>query len=99
MFNLQSQNPLAQLEHSQKQWDELQVALRKRAEKRGAMVRSREVAGLGVVEEMDRDGAFWEADAQGGKVVKLITRYGGHDRVGLQEGLQDIMADVFGLRS
>ncbi|EIN12401.1 alpha/beta-hydrolase [Punctularia strigosozonata HHB-11173 SS5] len=96
MFQLQTQNPLAQLQHSQKQWEELQAALQKRAEKRSEWVNSWEVERLGEIEELDRAAAFGGDE---GKVVKVITKYGGHDRIGLQEGLQDLLADVFGLRT
>lgn len=55
---------------------------------RGELVVSSEVPRLGRVEVFSKDRTH-------GKVVFLLTRWGGHNRVGLVEGVQDYIAEMF----
>ncbi|KAI9060865.1 alpha/beta-hydrolase [Trametes sanguinea] len=55
---------------------------------RSKLVRKVEVPTFGTIEEFD---------GSAGKVVYVETFWGAHDDVGLQEGVQDIMASTFGL--
>lgn len=57
---------------------------------RSELVAARDVARVGRAEVFARDAAH-------GEVVFLRTRWGGHDRVGLVEGVQDFMAEMFHL--
>lgn len=67
-----------------------------RAEVRSKLVKCREVERLGVVEVFSRD---TEGTTRGiSEVVYLKTKWGGHDKVGLVEGVQDMMGDIFRLR-
>jgi abhydrolase domain-containing protein 12 len=52
---------------------------------RRELVATSDIARVGRVEEFSRDG----------KVVFLRTRWGGHDTVGLAEGVQDYIAEMF----
>jgi len=61
-----------------------------RAALRSERVAVRDIARFGRAEVFARDAAH-------GDVVFLRTRWGGHDRVGLVEGVQDYMADIFRL--
>jgi abhydrolase domain-containing protein 12 len=57
---------------------------------RQELVMSSEVPRVGRVEVFSKDRLH-------NKVVYLRTRWGGHDRVGLVEGVQDYIADMFKL--
>ena len=46
---------------------------------------------------LGRAEVFVREDMPQGDVVFLSTRWGGHDRVGLVEGVQDYMAEMFHL--
>jgi abhydrolase domain-containing protein 12 len=59
-----------------------------RAALRQELVVASEVPRVGRVEVFSKD-------RSDGKVVYLRTRWGGHDRVGLMEGVQDYIADMF----
>lgn len=59
-----------------------------RREKRSELVRKLEVPTFGVIEEFD---------GTAGKVVYVETFWGAHNDVGLQEGVQDIIASTFRL--
>ena len=61
-----------------------------RAALRSRLVAVRDMARFGRAEVFARDAAH-------GDVVFLRTRWGGHDRVGLVEGVQDYMAEMFHL--
>jgi abhydrolase domain-containing protein 12 len=61
-----------------------------RAAIRSERVAVRDIARFGRAELFARDTAH-------GDVVFLRTRWGGHDRVGLVEGVQDYMAEMFRL--
>ena len=62
-----------------------------RASLRSDRVAVRDMPRLGRVEVFARE------DRAQGDVVFLRTRWGGHDRVGLVEGVQDYMAEMFHL--
>lgn len=62
----------------------------KRKEARSLLVRKVDIPNFGVVEEFD---------GEGGLVVYVETKWGGHDKVGVQEGVQDVMARTFRLGS
>jgi len=55
---------------------------------RGELVLASEVPRLGRVEVFSKDRTH-------GKVAFLLTRWGGHSRLGLVEGVQDYMAEMF----
>jgi abhydrolase domain-containing protein 12 len=61
-----------------------------RAALRGELVAVRDMARVGRAEVFARNAAH-------GEVVFLRTRWGGHDRVGLGEGVQDYIAEMFHL--
>ncbi|KAH9059899.1 Alpha/Beta hydrolase protein [Lactarius vividus] len=61
-----------------------------RAALRTELVAVRDMARVGRVEVFARNAAH-------GEVVFLRTRWGGHDRIGLVEGVQDYMAEMFRL--
>lgn len=61
-----------------------------RAALRNELVAARDIARFGRVEVFARDAAH-------GDVAFLRTRWGGHDRVGLVEGVQDYIAEMFHL--
>ncbi|TCD62097.1 hypothetical protein EIP91_007472 [Steccherinum ochraceum] len=63
-------------------------SLRKRKEARTLLVKKTEVPNFGVVEEFE---------AKNGKVVYVEAMWGGHNVVGLQEGVQDEIAKMFRL--
>ncbi|CCL99465.1 uncharacterized protein FIBRA_01483 [Fibroporia radiculosa] len=60
----------------------------KRRDARTALVRRVDVPNFGSIEEFD--GPF-------GSVTYVETLWGEHDKVGLQEGVQDVIASMFGL--
>ncbi|GBE85217.1 Protein bem46 [Sparassis crispa] len=60
----------------------------KRRDARTALVRKVEVPNFGTVEEFD--GKY-------GRVVYVESLWGSHSKVGLQEGVQDVIATTFGL--
>ena len=62
-----------------------------RAALRSERVVVRDMARLGRAE------VFARSDRAQGDVVFLRTRWGGHDRLGLVEGVQDYMAEMFHL--
>ena len=55
---------------------------------RGELVLASDVPRLGRVEVFSKDRTH-------GRVAFLLTRWGGHSRVGLVEGVQDYMAEMF----
>ncbi len=57
---------------------------------RGELVAVRDMARFGRAEVFARNAAH-------GEVVFLRTRWGGHDRLGLVEGVQDYMTEMFHL--
>jgi abhydrolase domain-containing protein 12 len=59
---------------------------------RGELVVSSEVPRLGRVEVFSKDRTH-------GKVAFLLARWGGHDRVGLVEGVQDYISEMFKMGS
>lgn len=59
-----------------------------RVARRKEIVRSREVDRFGSVEEMEEEGR---------KVILVKTFAGGHDYLGVQEGVQDMIRTTFGL--
>ena len=61
-----------------------------RAALRQELVVASEVPHVGRMEVFSKDRSH-------GKVVFLRTRWGGHDRVGLVEGVQDYIADMFNM--
>ncbi|KAI0823166.1 alpha/beta-hydrolase [Trametes gibbosa] len=61
---------------------------KQRREKRSELVRKTEVPTFGNIEEFD---------GTAGKVVYVETFWGAHNNVGLQEGVQDVLANTFGL--
>ena len=61
-----------------------------RAALRSELVAVRDMARFGRAEVFARDAAH-------GEVAFIRTRWGGHDRVGLVEGVQDYMAEMFHL--
>ncbi|KAH9950624.1 Alpha/Beta hydrolase protein [Amylocystis lapponica] len=67
---------------------EYREALNKRQAARTALVKKVELPNLGTIEKFD--GAY-------GRVVYVEALYGSHSRVGLQEGIQDIIAETFRL--
>lgn len=67
--------------------DEVAELLQERAARRRELVRAHEMERVGRVEVFSKD----RAD---GEVVFLHTRWGAHD-VGLVEGVQDFMAEMF----
>lgn len=63
-------------------------AQQKRREARSALVRKVEVPAFGTVEQFA--GAY-------GTVVYVETNWGSHSKVGVQEGVQDVIASTFNL--
>ena len=61
-----------------------------------AALRSERVA-VHNVARLGRAEVFAREDRAQGDVVFLRTRWGGHDRVGLVEGVQDYIAEMFHL--
>jgi abhydrolase domain-containing protein 12 len=59
---------------------------------RGELAVASEIPRLGSVEVFSKDRSH-------GKVAFLRTRWGGHSRVGLVEGVQDYIADMFKMGS
>lgn len=59
-----------------------------RQELRQSIVNKTEVPNFGVIEEFE---------GRGGKIVYVETKWGRHNDVALQEGVQDAMARLFGL--
>ncbi|THH26904.1 hypothetical protein EUX98_g7281 [Antrodiella citrinella] len=70
------------------EFDTYKESLRKRKEARALLVQKAEVPNFGIVEEFE---------TKNGKVVYVETMWGGHNVVGLQEGVQDEMAKLFRL--
>ncbi|TFY80383.1 hypothetical protein EWM64_g3633 [Hericium alpestre] len=70
--------------------ERLHTVLEERAVTRSKLVERREIEQLGLVEVFARN-------TTGDDVVFLKTQWGGHDRVGLLEGVQDLMGQLFNL--
>ncbi|KAF8158229.1 Alpha/Beta hydrolase protein [Crassisporium funariophilum] len=71
------------------EWDVVSGQTKARVEKRDSMVKSRQLAHFGRIDE------FWEEERH---IVLVKTLAGGHDYLGVQEGLVDIIGTTFGLR-
>lgn len=65
-------------------------ALRKRKEARALLTKKTEVPNFDVVEEFE---------TKNGKIVYVEALWGGHNIIGLQEGVQDEIAKMFRLGS
>ncbi|KAH9850245.1 alpha/beta-hydrolase [Lenzites betulinus] len=61
---------------------------KQRREKRSELVRKTEIPAFGVIEEFD---------GTAGKIVYIETFGAAHNNVGVQEGVQDVLATMFGL--
>lgn len=70
-------------------WDAFKNANEERQKKRSELVLDEPVEGFGTVFRLDRS---WEKN---GDVMLVESRYGGHNGIGLQESLVDVMAEVF----
>ncbi|KAA1473802.1 alpha/beta-hydrolase [Dentipellis sp. KUC8613] len=68
----------------------LHATLEQRTEARGKLVVQKDIEGLGTMETFRRN-------ATDSPVVFLKTKWGGHDVVGLLEGVQDVMGDMFSM--
>jgi len=73
---------------SPSEFEAYKESLRKRKEARALLVQKAEVPNFGVVEEFE---------TRNGKVVYVESMWGGHNVVGLQEGVQDEIAKLFRL--
>ncbi|KAI0038779.1 abhydrolase domain-containing 12 [Auriscalpium vulgare] len=69
---------------------ELAKVVKERATVRSRLVTSQEVDRVGLLEVFKQSGGT-------GDVVILKTEYGGHDQIGLWQGVQDIVAELFDL--
>ena len=72
------------------QYQAYMESVRRRKEARTLLVKKTEIPNLGIVEEFE---------ARNGKVVYVEAMWGGHNVVGLQEGVQDEIAKMFRLGS
>ncbi|KAH8103860.1 alpha/beta-hydrolase [Cristinia sonorae] len=81
-------NPGAPL--TEAEFETYKESLRKRNDARALLVKQAEIPNFGVVEEFETNY---------GKVVYVEAMWGGHDVVGLQEGVQDQIAKMFSLGS
>lgn len=75
---------------SKEDYEAYQSALMKRKEARALLVKKNEIERLGLIEEFE---------VRGHKVIYVESHWGGHNMVGLQEGVQDEMARMFGLKA
>lgn len=68
--------------------DTYRQSLAKRKEARALLVKKTEIDRLGLIEEFE---------VRGHKITYVESHWGGHNLVGLQEGVQDEMARMFSL--
>ncbi|EJC98093.1 alpha/beta-hydrolase [Fomitiporia mediterranea MF3/22] len=66
-------------------WAGFEAAKKERQTSRDALVRKQEIPGFATVHRLHRPGEF-------GEVLFVEAEYGGHDRVGLQESLIDLIS-------
>ena len=76
--------------YTKEQYAEFLENQKQRNAKRSELVRKVEIPNFGTVEEFD---------GAAGKVVYVETFWGSHNLVGLQEGVQDVIASTFWLGS
>ena len=76
---------------SKEDWQVVEAQQKARHNKRNEILKSKTLANFGRIDEFSEDGR---------KVVLVKTLAGGHDYLGIQEGLQDIIGRIFatGLR-
>lgn len=67
----------------------LSSSIEARREVRGHIVRRTQMGGFGYVEK------FWD-ESHERNVVLVKAMYGGHDHIGAQEGVQDVIGQMFG---
>ena len=75
---------------TKEEYDAYKAAISKRKEARALLVKKTEIERLGLIEEFE---------VRGHKIKYVESHWGGHNMVGLQEGVQDEMAHMFGLSS
>ncbi|KDQ62270.1 hypothetical protein JAAARDRAFT_30167 [Jaapia argillacea MUCL 33604] len=75
---------------SQADWDAYATAQTRRKEARDELVLKKNLEHFGSIQEFSTGGA---------RVVFTKTVWGGHDRIGLQEGVQDAIGRTFGMGS
>lgn len=78
------ENPLTA---TQDQWSVFNAKQEARSARRRELVKRTNIPNFGMTEEFA---------AEGGKVVFVKTLAGGHDYLGVQEGVQDIIGRSFG---
>ena len=69
-------------------WAQFKIESEARSDRRSDIVQRKELRNFGTVEEFE---------AEGKKVVLVKTLAGGHDYLGVQEGVQDMIRTSFGL--
>ena len=82
--------PNPDMTYTKEQYAEFLENQKQRNAKRSELVRKVEIPNFGTVEEFD---------GTAGKVVYVETFWGSHNLVGLQEGVQDVIASTFRLGS
>jgi len=73
---------------SAEDWEQFKIQSEARSVRRNDIVQRKELRNFGTVEEFE---------AGGRKVVFVKTLAGGHDYLGVQEGVQDMIRTSFGL--
>ncbi|TDL22225.1 alpha/beta-hydrolase [Rickenella mellea] len=81
--------PTSPVDISQADWDEYQSKLLARRVGQAQLVRKQKIDGFGEISTFD--------NSPGNAVVYVETLWGGHDRIGIQEGVMDLMARMFNL--
>ena len=80
--------PSSVLTMSKEDWEIVEGQQKARQQKRNKILKSRTLANFGRVDEFSEDGH---------KIVLVKTLAGGHDYLGIQEGLQDIIGRTFAI--
>ncbi|KAH8114545.1 alpha/beta-hydrolase [Phellopilus nigrolimitatus] len=70
------------------EWTAYRAAYEKRRARRASLVQTQEIPGFGSVQRLERAGDFRN-------VTYVETLWGGHDGIGLQEGVVDLIRSVF----
>lgn len=81
--------PAVPIQATKEEFDLMSSSLEARQKVRDRTVKRTNMGGFGYVE------SFWDASKE--RTVTLVkTVYGGHDYIGVQEGVQDVMGQMFG---
>lgn len=92
LLPLLPQAPILPSEYQNFDWDAHRSAIQKRNERRNELLHTQNITGFGTVQSFART---LKEGSESAEVVYVEALWGGHDRVGLQQTLIDILGSVF----